>query len=207
MPKPISRKTRLGRLRAIAGASAEEFAEIGCVSVHTIRSVETGRLKLSDGVAESIAFGTGVEPEWLLGLGRAERPTALDVTRGERVAYTRAHYKARRQKKPFGPLLPLLGDIYRVRCLQLLGFFRAAEREGRAAPALYLFGRFLKEAAEAFIQDSADRARFQELVQAEFQAAVGEQRRRKASEEQAHRHMLDLMAEGAPRRRSGRSGR
>lgn len=59
-------KTVVAVVRAITGLSVESFAEMIEKSVATVRSLESGRLKLSPNLAHKIMTETGVSLEWLL---------------------------------------------------------------------------------------------------------------------------------------------
>jgi len=195
MPKSINRRTRIGRLRALVNASVEEFAEMGGVSPHAIRSLEIGRLKLSRKVAEAIAFGTGVDAAWLLGTGRIDAPTSFDAAEAKTVPYTRCQYDARKSENLSGPLNPSLQRIYQVRSKQLLAFFRAAERKGRVAPALHLFQRFLEESVARMIQSKTDQHRFQQIVSEEFEKELYADKRRAIEEQARWQQVMDAMAQ------------
>src|SRR5437867_1964060 len=58
-------KHNVARLRVFIGENQEAFAKlIGC-SVHTLQSVETGRLKLREELARRISTATDVDLNWL----------------------------------------------------------------------------------------------------------------------------------------------
>ena len=60
-----SQKHNVARLRVLTGEKQESFAKlIGC-SVHTLQSIETGRLKLSEELARRISAATDVDLNWL----------------------------------------------------------------------------------------------------------------------------------------------
>ena len=169
MPRPINTTTRPGQLRNLLDIGVEEFAEVTGLSTHMIRSIECGRERLSRKAAEGIAFGTGADTEWLLGEGRDNFPTTLDLASGDVVPYTREHYRQRTApKNPGDPLHPFLNDIYRARCLRLLAFLRAAERKGKASAALYLFQRLLDDGVEKLERFPAERKRMREMIEEEF---------------------------------------
>jgi DNA-binding XRE family transcriptional regulator len=66
MPRPSAKKTNVAKLRIRIGEKQEGFARrIGC-SLHTLQSVETGRLRLSKQLATQISAKTGVHVDWLL---------------------------------------------------------------------------------------------------------------------------------------------
>jgi transcriptional regulator with XRE-family HTH domain len=87
MRHPCEKKSNVGRLRAYLSQHAyvnqhEKFdqlrfaALIGC-SVHTLQSIETGRLKLSQELADRIARETGVGLRWLVD-NNVKAPIARD---------------------------------------------------------------------------------------------------------------------------------
>jgi transcriptional regulator with XRE-family HTH domain len=59
-------KSKVAQIRLITGETAEAFADIIGKSISTLRSLETGRLKLSEGTARQISEATGVNLAWLL---------------------------------------------------------------------------------------------------------------------------------------------
>jgi transcriptional regulator with XRE-family HTH domain len=59
-------KTKVAQLRQVSGLSVEEFADFIGKSVDTVRSLESGRLSLSRGLAEEIQEESGVNINWLL---------------------------------------------------------------------------------------------------------------------------------------------
>src|ERR1700756_3106949 len=66
MPRPSKEKTNVATLRILLGEKQDGFAKlIGC-SIHTLQSVETGRMKLGKSLAARISLITGVHIEWLL---------------------------------------------------------------------------------------------------------------------------------------------
>lgn len=84
-------KTKVAVLRATIGISAKEFADLVGKTVHTVNSLESGRLVLSDKLAIKIGDVTSVSPHWLVD-DRDTRPP-VDVP-GELV--TRESFEAHR---------------------------------------------------------------------------------------------------------------
>ena len=189
MPRPISTTTRPGRLRNLLNIGIKEFAEVSGLSTHTIRSIECGREPLSRQAAEGISFGTGVDTEWLLGAGRKNCPTTLDLASGQTVPFTPKHYRYRTEKNLNGSLHPLLDKVYHHRCWQLLAFLRAAERVGKAAPALYLFRRMIDDSIDKLESFPAERKRLRDLIgkelQKECEAEAERQKKQRWIEERA----------------------
>jgi DNA-binding XRE family transcriptional regulator len=70
--------TTLAVLRAVTGATAAEFAATIGKSPDTVKSVESGRLALSDSLAATIANETGVCPRWLLAGDPVTQPVDRD---------------------------------------------------------------------------------------------------------------------------------
>jgi len=65
MPKKSARST-VTKLREIIGYSQQQSADLVNRSVHTVQSIELGRLPLSDALATEISGKTGVSKKWLL---------------------------------------------------------------------------------------------------------------------------------------------
>ena len=169
MPRPINTATRPGQLRNLLNIGIEEFAEVVGLSTHMIRSIESGREPLSRQAAEGISFGAGVDTEWLLGQGRSNLPTTLDLDSGEHVPYTREHYRQRSTpRNPGEPLNPFLNDVCLVRCRRLMAFLRAAERKGKAPAALYLFKRFIEDGVEKLESFPDEQKRMHRMIEQEF---------------------------------------
>lgn len=59
-------RTKVTVLRATIGLTVKEFAQLLGRSVHTVNSLESGRLQLSDGLAAKVREKTGVALSWLL---------------------------------------------------------------------------------------------------------------------------------------------
>jgi DNA-binding XRE family transcriptional regulator len=89
-----TRKTATAVLREILGIKDFEMAEILDCSIHTIHSLESGRLKLSEKLATEIFHETGISIVWLLN----GDPTPPPLTgRGE--PYTKeAFHRAQAEK-------------------------------------------------------------------------------------------------------------
>ena len=81
----------LARLRLLIGLGQKEMAEIVGCSTPTIRAVELGKLKLSEGLAFRISLATGIDAAWLLENDLTKPPVSTDG--GE---YTHRFYEATR---------------------------------------------------------------------------------------------------------------
>jgi transcriptional regulator with XRE-family HTH domain len=69
-----SKRTPVAILRNIIGQKTPEFAEMVGLSLSAVEKLESGRLKISDAVAQRISFETGVDARWLLAGDPQRRP-------------------------------------------------------------------------------------------------------------------------------------
>jgi len=92
-----SRKTTAAVLRDIIGIKVPEWAEILNRSPHSVNALETGRLKLSEGLAMQMHYETGISIKWLLD----GKPKASPIAEfGEK--FTKANFeKVQARKKYF----------------------------------------------------------------------------------------------------------
>lgn len=74
----MKRNFALSHLREITGMSQSSLAALCEKSVHTIQSIEQGKLSLSAELADRIGFETGVSPAWLI-IGSNEEPPKCGV--------------------------------------------------------------------------------------------------------------------------------
>ena len=78
-------RTTVAVLRAIIGETTHEFARATGLSLSAVEKLESGRLKLSDSIAQRISFETGASTKWLLG-GNTRIPPLLDISTPEFLA-------------------------------------------------------------------------------------------------------------------------
>jgi len=71
-------KSKVAQIRIITGETADDFADIIGKSLSTLRSLETGRLKLSEETALKISQETGVNVRWLMTENSNEPPVGRD---------------------------------------------------------------------------------------------------------------------------------
>jgi transcriptional regulator with XRE-family HTH domain len=83
-------KTTVSVLRSTIGMSAKKFAGLIGRSIHTVKSVESGRLALSADLAKIVSHETGVDAHWLLD-GNAQIPPYSDIV-------VREYFSTRRKK-------------------------------------------------------------------------------------------------------------
>jgi transcriptional regulator with XRE-family HTH domain len=151
------RKTTVAALRHLLGLSVEEFAKLIGKSPTTVNSLETGRLKLSEETAFTIAKQTGVEMVWLLKGRPKDKPYIFDESTGEDRPYTREDYEIIQARKEAQPpskinqdrlILCGLGSV-----LNWLPIHAKALQDGKGYLAHYLMRECLEELAERLGQD------------------------------------------------------
>ena len=91
-----TRKTTAAVLREIIGIKDQQWADMLGRSVHTVRALECGRLKLSPELATKMVHETGISSIWLLNGDPAAPPTAQG---GQ--PYTRAEFDKAQADKGF----------------------------------------------------------------------------------------------------------
>jgi transcriptional regulator with XRE-family HTH domain len=142
----------VARLRAFLNKSEkidqQEFAgKIGC-SVHTLQSIESGRLKLSEKLAHSISRETDVDVAWLLKNNRK-----APIVRFFDTPYTFEDYeRAQASKAP--EFMEMLSADYAVAFYaQLRAILSSAAKRGRADIALYRVAKVLENCRRDFGHD------------------------------------------------------
>jgi transcriptional regulator with XRE-family HTH domain len=129
-----SRKTTTAILREILGIKDFEMAKILDRTVHTIHSLESGRLKLSPELATKMFHETGISLDWLL----KGDPTAPPISgRGE--PYTRAKFdQAQAEKINYDQPNPIFRNIDALGfCARLISILESASSHKNYQMALY----------------------------------------------------------------------
>src|SRR5215475_10671424 len=132
--RPSNRKTTAAVLRQILGKTDWEMADILKRSVHTVRSIESGRLKLSQEHAKRLWHETLISPSWLM----ANDPNAPAVAEsGE--PYTREIYeRAQAQKIPHDQPHPIFRNTDKLGfCARLIAILENASTRKDYYMALY----------------------------------------------------------------------
>ena len=143
-------KSKVAQTRIITGETAEAFADIIGKSLSTLRSLETGRLKLSEKTALEISSATGVSFGWLLS-GKNTPPVCGSLR--QELPYTKesfVHHTAKKRRprlKEFNPELKLwlhfaFRDIF-------MAVYGAAEN-GNGDIALYYLEKFAADLGKQF---------------------------------------------------------
>jgi transcriptional regulator with XRE-family HTH domain len=140
------------------GLSVEGFANLIGKSAPTIRSLESGRLKLSEETARRIAKETGVSICWLLEDDPTKEPFVEEPS-GIRLPYHKAAYEVVQSQGAeswYTPqdVTPALLHATAVRhCRDWLPIFAAAQKAGKGDLAVFLLRGFFAEMAERFGAD------------------------------------------------------
>ena len=116
----------LKKLRKELGLTQTEFAATVGVSKDAVASWETGRNRLSDGMARRIALATGVDARTL----QANGPLVMRGAGGRR-AFTRAEYE-RHQEQFWGPNVAASVERQVQRCTEAVELLFTAAAEGEA---------------------------------------------------------------------------
>lgn len=154
-------KSKVAQIRMTTGETAEAFADIIGKSLPTLRSLETGRLKLSEKTASDISRATGVGLRWLLD-DKATPPFCEDTRPAK--PFTKEIYihhiakKRRSYLKNDTPELKLMLS-FAVREI-ITAVYGAAER-GNGDIALYYIEKFAEDLSKQFspAQDRRQAAR------------------------------------------------
>lgn len=133
-------RTTIAQLRAIIGLRAKELADVLGCSVPTINSIETGRLRLSETMAQRICHETGIPLRWLLAGDLSALPMGRDGK-----PYSAASFEAHQSRKQRADKLPPVR--FAIDFANFAGRLRdilaAANKAGGYALTAYKVGRFM----------------------------------------------------------------
>lgn len=154
-----SKKTTVAVLRSELGLPIEKFADLIGKKTPTIRSLESGRLKLSEETALRIDRETGLSARWLLE-GDPDKPmhSAEEFGGG---SYSKQKFeeiqagKNAAKETRFEVILPKTTPARLhvnavMSCLRWFPILSAAKRSGKQEVAFYLLGMFFDEMEERF---------------------------------------------------------
>jgi transcriptional regulator with XRE-family HTH domain len=161
-----SQRTPVAKLRDIIGQKTPEFAEMVGLSLSAVEKLESGRLKISEAVAQKISFETGVDARWLLD-GDPHFPPFMDIAVREYLSPRRKKdhkdfAEASYSKKVFDRVRAMRlakefpeGEHTReeqIICLlfRLLFFYSSARSNGEEVMALYRLHNIEGDLAEEF---------------------------------------------------------
>jgi transcriptional regulator with XRE-family HTH domain len=138
---------RLKALRhSVDGLTQEMLARRCGISRVSVRSIETGRRRLTRSVANRISTATGVSPTWLMGYdGDDSHPLNF-----MQQPYASEDYRNKRRILQPGPMDPDGDTSSRIHDLahELTTWLRAAHQEGRFGHAVCLFREMATEMAK-----------------------------------------------------------
>jgi DNA-binding XRE family transcriptional regulator len=147
-----SQKHNVSRLRVLIGEKQESFAKlIGC-SVHTLQSIETGRLKLSEELARRISAATDVDLTWLRENDLKAKPCVANST----FLYTPSAFEnAQRQTQLGTPdfISALAPDYVLASYGQLRAIISNAAKKGEGGVVIWKIGRFIDELRQDYGHD------------------------------------------------------
>lgn len=143
-------KSKIARLRLITGETAESFAEIIGKSMSTLRSLETGRLKLSEKTASEISRATGVSLGWLL-----DKRMTPPICKGtpESKPFTKesyVHHIAKKRRPVFKDYTPELKLMLGFAIRDILEAVYGAAERGNGDIALYYLEKFAEDLGKQF---------------------------------------------------------
>jgi transcriptional regulator with XRE-family HTH domain len=146
-----SEATNVARLRVFIGEKQEAFAEmIGC-SVHTLQSIETDRLKLSEDLARRISNATGIGVGWLL-----ENKLSAPLISDDFKPFTVEDYNQRRSERELGLVHQkrlsarqrgIVGPPIELLTIAFYAWMRAIFATNDGNIALWQTGKFLEKLA------------------------------------------------------------
>src|SRR5450759_428847 len=134
------------------GEKQEGFASlIGC-SIHTLQSIETGRMNLSKSLATRISAQTGVDVDWLLKNNLTSAPVA--ATSDER--YTVDTFRDAKKLQRIPEFISLLTPDYMFSFYgQLRAILNSAAKGGLAGAAILKTARWLDGLRKQFGHDNS----------------------------------------------------
>ena len=147
-----SEKHNVARLRVLLGEKQEAFARlIGC-SVHTLQSVETRRLKLSEELARRIAAATDIDLNWLQQDNLTTEPCVANST----FRYTRSAFDNAQAHRRLGTpdsIANIAPDYMLASYGQLRAIISDAAKRGEGGVVIWKLARFIDELRQDYGHD------------------------------------------------------
>jgi transcriptional regulator with XRE-family HTH domain len=168
-------------IRSTLGLSVEEFADLIGKAVSTVRSLETGRLGLSEETARTITKQTGVALSWLLNGNAKQKPYRNYTVEGAFVPYTRDYFEevqwARARQLIMPRLTPLAPELRLWPALDAISEWISVHHHacetGDGEFARYLMQKAIKPLIERFGRD--DKAALEANKNARITLANGDE--------------------------------
>jgi transcriptional regulator with XRE-family HTH domain len=147
-------KTTVSVLRTTIGMSAKKFAGLIGRSIHTVKSVESGRLALSEDLAMKISHETGVDTRWLLGGNPQTPPFPGDIAQDgkdyAKEVFERVRAAREDKKSPFPEGEHTREEQLMCLLFRFTFFYSSARANGEEVMALYRLHDFEGDLAEQF---------------------------------------------------------
>jgi transcriptional regulator with XRE-family HTH domain len=141
----------VARLRVFIGEKQEAFAKlIGC-SVHTLQSIETGRLKLSEDLAWRMSGATGVHFRWLMDNNLSAKFASASGGR-----YSKSEFERVQANKKVGSpefVQHMVRDYAASFYGQIRAILSSAGKKDLAEVAVWKVAKFLDDCREEFGHD------------------------------------------------------
>jgi len=145
-----SKKTTTAFLRSIVGVKVEEFASILGVSVASINSVESGRLKLSALMMKRLTHQTGISLKWLADGDLNAKPMT-----GTGEEFTRQTFERAQASKVHFDKVPefIFGSQFVGFAARLRAILSSANQSDNFALADYKVGKLVDALSAEFGED------------------------------------------------------
>lgn len=166
MPRLSAQKHNVARLRILLELKQDGFARLVGCSIHTLQSVESGRMKLSKSLATQISAVTGVHVDWLLKNRLKSVPVAaafdeeypyLTGLRTQKLPpFTRETFRKAEKLQAIPEFIGLLIPGYMFSFYgQLRAILNSAAQNGHSAAAIFTVARWLDTLRKQFGHDSS----------------------------------------------------
>jgi len=146
-----SESRNVARLRVFLGESQPQFAKLIDCSVHTLQSIETGRLRLSEHLARRISAATDVHLHWLL-----ENDLKAKIVDARGHLYTKSVFECAQANKKIGStefVRHMIGDYAASFYGQIRAILSSAVKKDLAEVATWKIASFLEDCRREFGHD------------------------------------------------------
>jgi transcriptional regulator with XRE-family HTH domain len=150
--RPSPRRHNLARLRLFLNLRQPEMAKHAGCSVHTIQSVELGRLRLSEELARRISAATGVHFRWLL-----ENDLEAEIVGSRGHPFTKSDFECVQANKKIGSsefMQFMIKDYAASFYGQIRALLSSAVKRDLSEVAVWKLAKFLDECRNEFGHDN-----------------------------------------------------
>ena len=155
-------KSKVAQTRLITDETAEAFAEIIGKSISTLRSLESGRLKLSEKTASDISSATGVSFSWLMSEKNTDPFIGGVKPAKPFTKETYEHHSSKKRRRLFSNDIPNLMLRFPIR--DIVSAVCSAVEKGNGDIALYYLEKFAEDLAKQFPPAQDRRKAARELI-------------------------------------------